>query len=250
MLETCILQFEGVNLQISDRSQISQIKEVSASVDCVSLVAKKNPPRGEDYKGFLLLPTICKHGWRCDISYPNGTLRQAGVFHNFPEKALSWGKEIIDTGNVYSTPVGQRLFADEPTVVRPFLSFFDLIFSHHFPSGDRTYWLLAAYLLLHFGEQGRIDFWDDSLVKKLKLGPRQFMNRRKSLARAGIIRWVSWSNQNCPTTYYIGPAWLSVQGVTLTSVELRALEDGETGMGRGYLSIDISTIETFCGKRV
>lgn len=214
-------------LQVSDLSQLISASMVLEATKKISMQVLSVPPRGEEYKGFLLLPTICAYGWRCDFSFPDGTLRKGGVSHHFPSQALTWGKGMVDTEQVYLSQVGSRQFADEPLVTRPFLMLAESIFGSVLANGDKSHWLLANYLLLHFGDKGKVDFWDDFLAPTVHLGPRQLTKRLKDLVRLGIIRYRRWSNRNCPTSYYLGPAWLSVEGVTLTSDDLSAIESGE-----------------------
>lgn len=230
-------------LLVSDLTQLLDINVVLEATTLVKMETPSNSPKAEDYQGFLLLPTLCKHGWRCDFSLPDDSFRSGSVIHNFPNHALAWGKQMVDTGRVLKK-TQPRQFTDEPLKVRPFLSLLDSASGHHFPKSDRTHWLLAAYLLLHFGDTGTVSFWDEFLAATVCFKPRQLTKKLNELVRLGIIRYSRPPNRNCPTSYYIGPAWLS-QEVTLTSVELEALEDGEVDCVEGAYLWQIPFCERF-----
>jgi hypothetical protein len=224
------LKIEGSDLLhlISATTVLEEIAQVSSEV-----VGKT--PLGEDYKGFLLLPALSEHGWRCDFSMPDGSFRQGSAGHSFPEYALTWGREVIDTGRVNVKDNQQRSFTDEALIVRPFQSLLDSAFRQYFSSRERRVSLLADFLMLQFGNQGQTSFWDDVLAYTVRLQPRQLTKHLNELSHLGILRYFRPPNRNCPTSYYLGPAWLSVQEVSLTETELEAIEDGEMNREDGYL---------------
>lgn len=231
-IHTCV---NGLKMEIRDRTQLIATTTVLKAIAQVSLELVDKTPLGEDYKEFLLLPALSEHGWRCDFSMPDGSFRQGSAGHSFPEYALTWGREAIDTGRVNVRDNQQRSFADEPLVVRPFLSLLDSAFGQYFSSRERRVSLLAAYLMLQFGNQGQTSFWDDFLAYTVRLQPRQLSKYLNELSELGILRYFRPPNRNCPTSYYLGPAWLSVQEVSLTETELEAIEDGEMNREDGYL---------------
>lgn len=225
---------EGLMLEVNEPLQLISATTVLKEIAQVSLGVVDNAPLGEDYKGFLLLPALSEHGWRCDFSMPDGSFRQGSASHSFPDNALVWAREMIDTGRVNSTQTQLRQFTDEPLVVRPFLSQLDSAFGQYFSqSGARRSWLLAAYLMLQFGNQGQTSFWDDFLAHTVRIKPRQLTKHLNELSKLGILRYFRPPNRNCPTSYYLGPAWLSVKGVSLTKAELEAIEDGEMNIEDG-----------------
>ncbi len=231
----CLSYIDGQAFSISDRSHLIAATTVLKEIAQVSLEVVGNAPKGEDYKGFLLLPALSEHGWRCDFSMPDGSFRQGSNRHSFPEQALAWGREVIDTGRVNIRDNQQRSFADEPLVVRPFLSLLNSTFEQYFSNQDRRTLLLAAYLMLQFGNQGQTSFWDDFLAQTIQIKPRQLTRYLNELSKLGILRYYKPPNRKCPTSYYLGPAWLSVKEVSLTEMELEAIEDGEMHLEDGYL---------------
>ncbi|MCL6754303.1 hypothetical protein KBT16_26325, partial [Nostoc sp. CCCryo 231-06] len=64
---------------------------------------------------------------------------------------------------------------------------------------------------------------------------RQLTRYLNELSKLGILRYHRPPNRECPTSYYLGPAWLSVKEVPLTEMELEAIEDGEMHLEEGYL---------------
>lgn len=193
-------------------------------------------PTAEKYCGFLLSPVIYEHGWKCDFIYPNGRHRRGGVSHQFQSHALAWGKRMVDTGAVNALASSSRQFADQPVKLRPQFSMLDSAFKDHFPDRDSPAWLLAAYLLLHLSDQGQVNFWEHFLAPTINFKPRTLTHCLKDLDALGIVRYRRWPNRNCPSSFYLGPAWLSVDGLNLNSEELEAIEDGEMfRTEKGYL---------------
>lgn len=231
-IHTCV---NGLKIEGSDLLHLISATTVLEEIAQVSLELVDKTPLGEGYKEFLLLPALSEHGWRCDFSMPDGTFRQGSAGHSFPEYALTWGREAIDTGRVNLRDNQQRSFADEPLIVRPFLSLLNSAFGQYFSSRDHRISLLAAYLMLQFGNQGQTSFWDDFLADTVRLQPRQLTKYLNQLSELGILRYFRPPNRNCPTSYYLGPAWLSVQEVSLKEAELEAIEDGEMHREDGYL---------------
>ncbi len=231
-IHTCV---NGLKMEVSDPSQLIATTTVLKAIAQISLELVDQAPLGENYKGFLLLPALSEHGWRCDFSMPDGSFRQGSAGHSFPEYALTWGREAIDTGRVNVRDNQQRSFADEPLVIRPFLSLLNSAFGQYFSVRDHRVSLLATYLMLQLGNQGQTSFWDDFLAYTVRLQPRQLTKHLNELSELGILRYFRPPNRNCPTSYYLGPAWLSVQEVSLKEAELEAIEHGEMHREDGYL---------------
>lgn len=228
--------FDDLVVQVENLSQLVSAKLTFDAIDKWAMVAPGNRPLGESYKDFLIIPEKYSHGWRCNFSLPDGSYRKGSVSHPFPSHALTWGKEMIDTVRVYQRNGAPRQFIDEPLVIRDWFTIVDFVISCHCKMSSKSQLLLARYLLLHFGNSGKVDFWDRFLAPTVQLGPRQLTSQLKDLSRQGIIRYIRWPNRACPTSYYLGPAWLSVKGVTLSADEVEAIEDGEMyDTDTGYL---------------
>lgn len=192
-------------------------------------------PKGEKYCGFVLFPTICQHGWTCDFYFPDNKERFGASNHRFLCKsALEWGKKMVDSERVYTVSSEPREFADESIQLRPFYKLLDSAFEA-LSDRDSAEWLLAAYLLIYLSDRGEVSFWESVLSKTIGVKPRQLTRSLNKLVNLGIIRYQRWPNKNYPTSFSLGPAWLSVDGLTLSSDELKSILEGDVFKGEeGY----------------
>ncbi len=183
----------------------------------------------EEYKGCSLevrYIRFWKDGWMCVLCLPDGTWLQRLESHTSLEDVLQWGKKLID---ISDNALDQIKQADELTLekIQPHLyGCVAVMVKKYFPKTKHDHTLLLKYLILQINSKGTIEFWEQLLAPALELTTRQLLNRCKDLVKAGLIRY-SRKGGNSVIGCYLGPAWLNLEGVTLTSEELGAIAKGE-----------------------
>ncbi len=188
--------------------------------------------RIETYMGHLLSYMPCvkdnKLAWCCDIDLAIGKRFHGSNSKSFDsvDEALNWAKRIIDEADTPFNNEGQGLVDSSNAALSYLISSADAMLQKYLPTATHSHSLVLKYLLKQFQNQGTDAFWDYFLARGFALTSRKFLSICRDLAKSGLIRYSRYTAaymMDC----YLGPAWLSLEGVVLQEQELQAIAIGE-----------------------
>lgn len=184
------------------------------------------------YKGHLLSPMPCvkdnKLAWSCDIDLVNGKRFHGSNSKSFDsvEAALNWAKTIIDEADGPLFLEGQALEQHLDAAQSYLMSSASAMLRKYLPQANDRHSLLLKYLIRQFQNQGTDTFWEYFVARGFALTSRKFLSICRDLAKSGLIRYSRYTAAHM-MEFYLGPAWLSLEGVVLTQQELQAIAKGE-----------------------
>ncbi|MCL6753953.1 hypothetical protein KBT16_24430, partial [Nostoc sp. CCCryo 231-06] len=137
-----------------------------------------------------------------------------------------WTKRRIDEADSPLDNEGQGVGHSSNAALSYLMSSSDSMLKKYLPSASYSHSLVMKYLLKQFQDQGTDEFWDYFVARRFALTSRKFLGICRDLASSGLIRYFRYSNAHM-VEFYLGPAWLSLEGVVLKEQELQAISIGE-----------------------
>ena len=167
-------------------------------------------------------------GWTCHIDLANGQRLHSDNTKSFDsiEAAQNWAKSMINLAACPLEPAGQAIEQQLETNSSQIMPYADAMLDKYLPKATARHRLLLKYLVSQFGNHGANKFWDYFLSRAFAVTSSKFLSLCRDLVKAGLIRYWRF-NSAYFMEFYLGPAWLSLEEVTLSPESLAALALGE-----------------------